>query len=272
MNTLDGMDRRLLRVHGVHSVHLVHSCAGAPAGNGGATMYEQPLEVPQARVLSIGFMHRVYGWMALALALTGMVAYTIGRDAALAQRVFGNPPLFWGLIIAELALVLVISWGINRLTAAWAGALLLIYAALNGVTFSFIFLVYTGSSIASAFLVTAGTFGAMSLFGWMTRRDLSGLGSFLMMALIGLILASLVNLFWRNPLLYWITTYAGVLIFVGLTAYDTQKIKNLARQFDGAGAAAGEVAGKAAILGALMLYLDFINLFLFILRIMGRRR
>jgi FtsH-binding integral membrane protein len=189
-----------------------------------------------------------------------------GNDS-LMRLIFGNQLVFFGLIIAELALVWILSANIGRMAPATATAMFLGYSALNGLTMAAIFWVYTSSSIASTFFITAGTFAAMSAWGYFTKRDLSGMGSFLFMALIGLILASIVNIFWANSTLYWIITFAGVLIFVALTAYDTQKIKRLAAQVsDETG------AGRVAIMGALTLYLDFINLFLFMLRILGGRR
>ena len=180
----------------------------------------------------------------------------------------GNPVLLTVLIVAELGLVIGISWGINKMAAATATALFALYAALNGVTLGYIFVVYTLPAITGAFLTTAATFAVMAIIGTVTRRDLSKLGSILFMALIGLILASLVNLFLQNSMFGWIVTYAGVLIFVGLTAYDAQKIKRLYLQMGGE----MEINRKLSVLGALTLYLDFINLFLMLLRIFGGRR
>jgi len=165
-------------------------------------------------------------------------------------------------------MVIAISAAINRMSSATATLLFVLYSALNGVTFAAIFMIYTRSSIASTFLVTAGTFGAMSLYGYVTKKDLTGFGSFLFMGLIGIVIASVVNIFLQSEMIYWVTTYIGVFVFVGLTAYDTQKIKKIGE----AGFANGEDQQKAAILGALRLYLDFINLFLMLLRIMGGRR
>ena len=181
---------------------------------------------------------------------------------------FQNPVLLTVLIVAELGLVIGISWGINKMAAATATALFALYAALNGVTLGYIFVVYTLPAITGAFLTTAATFAVMAIIGTVTRRDLSKLGSILFMALIGLILASLVNLFLQNSMFGWIVTYAGVLIFVGLTAYDAQKIKRLYLQMGGE----MEINRKLSVLGALTLYLDFINLFLMLLRIFGGRR
>lgn len=189
-------------------------------------------------------------------------------SVAAQQFVFGNRFVFYGLIIAELGLVMALSAAINRISASSATLLFLGYSALNGITFAAIFLVYTGSSIASVFLITSGTFAAMSIYGYATQRDLTGFGSFLFMGLIGIIIASLVNFFLHSEMIYWITSYIGVFIFVGLTAYDTQKIKQIGQ----AGFTSAEDQQKAAIIGALRLYLDFINLFLMLLRIMGNRR
>jgi len=212
---------------------------------------------------------QVYGWMAGGLAITGLVAWYVSQSDALLNLVFGNQLIFFGIIIAELALVVGLSWGLTRMSATMATGAFLLYAALNGVTMAFIFLAYTQESIASTFLVTAGTFGAISMYGYTTKRDLTSWGTYLFMALIGLILASVVNIFLQSSAIYWITTYAGVLIFVGLTAYDTQKIKELSARID---ASDTENFQKMAIMGALRLYLDFINLFLYLLRILGKRR
>lgn len=221
----------------------------------------------QTTAIRNGVMHRVYSWMTAGLLVTGAVAMFVANSAVLTSLIFGNPFLFFGLFIVQIVAVIGLSAGINRLSPAAATAIFMGYAALNGLTFAALFLAYTATSIASTFFVTAGTFGAMSLYGYITKRDLSGMGSFLFMALIGLLLASVVNLFWANSTLYWIITYAGVLIFVGLTAWDTQKIKRLAAQVtDETG------AGRVAVLGALTLYLDFINLFIYLLRIIGVRR
>lgn len=214
------------------------------------------------------FIHRVYAWMSAGLALTGVIAWVVANDPTLVRAIFGNPLLFWGLIIGELALVFILSAAVNRLSVGIATSMFLLYAALNGATLSIIFLAYTAESIATTFFVTGGTFAAMSLYGMVTKRDLTTMGNLLFMALIGLILASVVNMFWANSTLYWITTYAGILIFVGLTAYDTQKIKRM----HAASVEGSDESKKGAILGALALYLDFINLFLLLLRVLGSRR
>jgi FtsH-binding integral membrane protein len=214
------------------------------------------------------FIRRVYNWMGLGLALTALVALYTASNHALLQTIFGNSLIFFGLIIGQLALVIVISAAINRLQASTAFLLFLVYSALMGLTLSVIFLAYTRASIASTFFVTAGTFGAMSFYGYTTQRDLTSWGSFLFMGLIGIILASVVNIFFHSEMIYWVVTYAGILIFVGLTAYDTQTLKAMAQ----AGFADEEVERKSAVMGALRLYLDFINLFLMLLRVMGNRR
>ncbi len=215
----------------------------------------------------VAFFNSVYAWMATGLAVTGGVAWVVSRNEDLQAMVL-NPVAMIVLVIAQLALVFTISAAVQRVGATAATALFLLYSALMGLTMSIIFLMYTKSSIASTFLVTAGTFGAMSVYGMTTKRDLSSWGSLLFMALIGLIIASVVNMFWANSTLYWIITYAGVLIFVGLTAYDTQNLKQIAR----ATAHDAKLAARYSVNGALRLYLDFINLFLMLLRILGDRR
>jgi uncharacterized protein len=215
----------------------------------------------------ISFVHRVFAWMAIGLAITGAIAAVIGTSVDETWWE-DNGGLLFGLIILELAIVFGLVFLINRISSTLAIAAFFFYSALNGVTLSIIFAVYTTASIAGTFFVTAGMFGAMAAIGWVTKRDLSSLGSILFMALIGLILASIVNIFVANEALYWIITYAGVAIFCGLTAYDMQKIKKI--QESGVDAYS-EQGKKAAVLGALALYLDFINLFLFLLRIFGRR-
>ena len=215
------------------------------------------------------FIRSVYNWMAIGLALTGFIAYYVASTPAILNLILGNQILFFGLIIAELALVFTISARVHRMQASTATALFVLYSALNGVTLSFIFIVYTRASIASTFFVCAATFIACSIYGWTTKRDLTSLGGFLMMGLIGIIIASLVNLFIRSSAMHMIISYIGVLVFVGLTAYDTQNLKAMAvSQPSDVGASA---IRKGAILGALKLYLDFINLFLMLLRILGNR-
>jgi uncharacterized protein len=222
---------------------------------------------PQVAVNS--FIQSVYGWMAFGLGLTGLVAMFVANSQTLLQLIFGNQLIFFGLIIAELALVFSISARINRMEAGTATGLFLLYAGLNGVTLSFIFLVYTRASIASTFFICAGTFAACSIYGYATKKDLTSMGGFLFMGLIGIIIASVVNIFLRSPMIYWIISYVGVGIFMGLTAYDTQKIKSMAHS-QPADLEAG-VIRKGAIMGALSLYLDFINMFIFMLHIFGGR-
>jgi hypothetical protein len=225
---------------------------------------------PRAEVLVNDFVRSVYNWMCLGLALTGLVALFASNSESMTRLIFGNSLIFFGLIIAELALVFSISGLVNRMSAGTATALFILYSGLNGLTLSFIFLVYAQASIVSTFFICAGTFLACSIYGWTTKRDLTSLGGFLMMGLIGIIIASVVNLFIRSSAVSMIVSYIGVLVFVGLTAYDTQKLKNMAltqpADLDGA------VVRKGAILGALSLYLDFINLFLLLLRIFGQSR
>jgi uncharacterized protein len=216
------------------------------------------------------FIRSVYNWMALGLGLTGLIAFFISKDQALMHLILGNQLLFFGLIIGELILVFSMSARIQNMRASTATGLFLLYAALNGVTLSFIFLFYTQTSIASVFFICAATFIACSLYGWITDRDLTSLGGFMTMGLIGIIIASVINIFLRSPSIYTIISYIGVLVFVVLTAYDTQKLKSMAHaQPEGMDAG---VVRKGAILGALSLYLDFLNLFLMLLRILGSGR
>lgn len=222
----------------------------------------------EAQATQASFITKVYAWMGLALGLTGLVAFYTVSNNALMEMIFGNKFVFYGLLGGELLLVIGLSWGINKISSMVARVAFLFYAALNGLTMSFIFLVYTSSSIASTFFVCAATFGLMSAYGYYTKRDLTTLGNLAFMALIGLIIASVANMFMKSEMMYWITTYAGVLIFVALTAYDTQKIKNMTFP-DSEG---NELAKKGAVMGALALYLDFINLFLYLLRIFGKRK
>lgn len=206
----------------------------------------------------------VYNYMALGLGLTGGVALLVVSSPALMQALM---PMMLLFIIAPIALVFFLSFRINTIQYSTAQALFWLYAALNGVAFSTIFIAYTYESIARVFFITAGMFAAMSLYGYTTKKDLTAMGSFLFMGLIGLIIASLVNLFWPSSMLQFVVSVAGVLIFTGLTAYDTQSIKETYTE-----GSSTEVAGKRAIFGALRLYLDFINLFLMLLRLMGDRR
>jgi len=215
------------------------------------------------------YMAQVYGWMTCGLLLTAFVAWFAARTPAVMELVFASRVTFFGLIIAQLALVFVLSGLVHKLSGATATALFMLYSALTGVTMASIFLVYTYSSIASTFVVTGGMFGVMSFYGYTTKRDLSRMGSLLFMALIGIVLASLVNIWLKSTPLMWAITYIGVLVFVGLTAYDTQKLKNIGEGID---VDDRENLRRYSILGALTLYLDFINLFLMLLRIFGNRR
>lgn len=214
------------------------------------------------------YLTKVYNWMAIALLFTGLTAYFTAGSEQLLQVIFGNKILFFGLIIAEIALVGYISARIQKLTTTNATLLFLLYSVLNGLTLSIIFIAYTSASISSTFLITAGTFGAMSLYGYFTKKDLTKIGNIAFMALIGIIIASVVNFFMQSSVMSLIVSYLGVLIFVALTAYDTQKLKRIAMN----GFHNEESMEKSAILGALTLYLDFINLFLFLLRIFGDRK
>jgi FtsH-binding integral membrane protein len=229
----------------------------------GATFTPDQVAAEQA-----GFMRKVYAIMSLGLGATGLTALVVAHSEAATRMIFGNRGVFYALLIAELIMVWSFAALARRMSAIGAAALFYLYAIVNGLTLSVVFLVYTQSSIASTFFVTAGTFAAMSAYGYFTKRDLTGLGSFMLMGLIGLILASIVNLFLHSPMLYWGITYFGILIFVALTAYDTQKIKEL----NVIGNAGTDEDHKEAIHGALILYLDFINLFLYLLRLLGRRR
>ena len=222
-------------------------------------------------------MIRVYNYMTAGVALTGLVAWFAFSAAvtdtggslqltAFGQAIFQSP-LMWVLVLAPLGLVFALSFGINRLSAGTALVLFFVYAGLLGLSLASIFLVYTGASITRVFFISAATFGAMSLWGYTTQRDLTGMGSFMFMGLIGIVIASLVNIFLKSSGLDWAISVIGVLVFVGLTAYDTQRIKEMYNVQDD-----GTVTGRKAVMGALSLYLDFINLFLMLLRIFGDRR
>lgn len=223
----------------------------------------------QGRTLAFAtLMKNVYLWMTLALAVTGLTAAYVAMNPGWVYAIATNSVLFFGLIIAELAVVMILSARIARLSFATAGLMFAAYSVLNGVTLSVIFLAYTMSSIATTFFVTAGTFGAMPLVGYTVKKDLSAMGRVLIMALIGLIIASIVNMFVASSALDWAITYIGVLVFVGLTAYDTQKIKQMMLMH---GDEVNDGTMKLALMASLTLYLDFINLFLYLLRIFGRR-
>ncbi|MBQ2497782.1 MAG: Bax inhibitor-1/YccA family protein [Prevotella sp.] len=213
-------------------------------------------------------MRKVYVWMAMALAITAITAYGVASSPALTSLIFGNKLIFFGLIIAELVLVFWVSARIEKLSLTKATLMFIVYSVLNGATLATIFFAYSPEIITKTFFVTAGTFGAMAVYGYFTKSDLSSWGKLLIMAVVGLIIAGVVNIFLRSQLMDFVVSMVGVLIFVGLTAYDSQKIKRmLMMQAD-----MGETAQKVALMGALSLYLDFINLFLYLLRLFGRER
>ncbi len=212
------------------------------------------------------FLRQVYGWMAVGLAITALVAYGVASSPAVLRAVVGNPILFFGLIIAELGLVFFLSARAQALAPATAAGLFVVYSALNGATLSVVLLAYTGTSVATTFVVTAGMFAALAVFGSTTTRSLAGAGQFFFMGLIGLVLASVVGLFWHNDALQFLISVVGVIVFTGLTAWDAQRLRQIAVEIP-----EGQT-GSFAIVGALTLYLNFINLFLFMLRFMGSRR
>ena len=225
----------------------------------------QQLEMSQAFPV---LMRKVYVWMTLALAITGMTAYYVATSPTIIGAILSNSVLFYGLIIAEFALVLGLSAAINRLSLFSATLMFILYSVVNGATMSFIFLLYEMTSIATVFFITAGTFGAMAVVGYTTKKDLTSMGRILFMGLIGLVIASLVNIFLKSSGMTLVLSYVGVIIFVGLTAWDSQKIKYMLMQAPDV----SEGTQKLALLGALTLYLDFINLFIYLLRIFGKRR
>jgi FtsH-binding integral membrane protein len=225
-----------------------------------------PLVSADAQLRQRSFLGQVYAWMTAGLLVSSAVAAYTSSAPIVPNLLYGNPFTIWVLFIAQIGLVLGLSAAIDRLTPGTAVALFIAYAALNGLTLSAIFLIYTYTSIAQAFLATAATFGVMSLYGATTKRDLSTAGNLLVMALIGFVIGSIANLFWANSVLYWVLTYLGIALFIGLTAYDTQQIKQLSHQVQD-----DTTARRVAIIGALRLYLDFINLFLLVLRIFGSR-
>lgn len=230
--------------------------------------YDKGQTLAQSSVFAV-LMRNVYTWMTCGLAMTALTAMIVGRNENWVYTL-ATSGMYWGLLIAEVVLVIFLSARINKMSFATAGLMFAAYAILNGVTMSFIMLAYTAESIAQAFFVTAGTFGGMSLVGFFIKKDLSAMGRTLMMALIGLIIATIVNIFWQNSMMASILNYAGVIIFVGLTAYDTQKIKVMLQQAQYAGIS--DQTNKLALMGSLTLYLDFINLFLYILRLFGNRK
>jgi FtsH-binding integral membrane protein len=223
-----------------------------------------PADALAARVTA--FLGRVYAWMFLGLLVTAATAFVVASSAPLIEALILNRLVFWILILGQLGLVIYLSARVDKMSPLTAGALFIVYSATVGITTSVILLAYTGASIVSTFVVTAGMFGALALFGTFTKRSLAGVGQFMFMGLIGLILASIVNLFWANDALYFVISVIGVLVFTGLTAWDAQRLKEMAVALPD-----GRV-GSYAIVGALSLYLDFINLFFFLLRLMGGRR
>lgn len=228
---------------------------------------EKPVDI--TRTFSI-LMRNVYAWMTLGLVITAFSALFVARSPEILEAIFTNQVLFWGLLIGELAMVIILSARINKMSFMTAGLLFAAYSILNGVTLSAIFVVYTMESIAQTFFVTAGTFGAMSLLGFFIKKDLSTIGRFLYMLLIGLIIATLANMFFQNEGLALLLNYAGVIIFTGLTAYDTQKIK---KQFEAVShMGITDDTNKLALMSSLELYLDFVNLFLYLLRFFGNRK
>lgn len=232
-------------------------------------MYSVP-EITRSQFVQRSVLQQVYAWMAGGLTLTGLVAMWSYSSGFITRLLMRQPNVFIGLLIGEIVLVVAMTWGINRMSSAMATGAFLLYSAVNGLTMAVIFLAYTQASIASTFLVTAGTFAGMSAYGYATKRDLTSWRAFLMMGLLGFVLASLVNLFMRSEAVYWISTYLGIIIFVGLTAYDTQKIKHMTAAVQTHGDPT--VVRRVVLMGALTLYLDFINLFLLLLRLFGRRR
>ncbi len=223
---------------------------------------------PTSAVAIPSFLARVYAWMTAGLLTTALAAFATLSSPALLRAIVGNRALFFGLMIAELGLVVWLSGLVGRLSSTAAGAVFLLYSALNGLTLSIVFLAFTSASIVSTFVVTAGMFGAMSVYGLVTKRELNGLGSFAFMGLIGVVLASVVNIFLKNDMLGFVVSCAGVIVFTALTAYDTRKLRAMAMAVDGT----SEEGRRGAVSGALALYLDFINLFLMLLNLFGRRR
>lgn len=223
-------------------------------------------QIPSTVATTNTLVRSVYMWMCTALLLTGATASLVAGSETLINFILGSKIVFYGLLIAELALVWVVSSKVTQLSLPTLSGLFMLYSVLTGMTFSIYFLVFTTESIASTFFITAGTFAVMSIYGYVTKSDLTKIGNLCFMALIGLIIASVVNIFLKSEMMYWIVTYVGVLIFIGLIAYDTQKIKAPATADN------NEFTQKLAICGALALYLDFINLFIMLLRIFGQRK
>jgi FtsH-binding integral membrane protein len=228
------------------------------------TAFATPLEIGAERVTA--FLRKVYGWMFVGLGITTGVAFAVAGSPTLVRAIFGNPILLIALFIGEIGLVVALSARVDKMSARTAAILFVIYSALNGATLSIILLAFTGASIATTFFVAAGMFGALALYGTTTRRSLAGVGQFVFMGLIGLVIAMVVGVFWKAPALQFVISVVGVLVFTGLTAWDAQKLKAIA-----AVTPDNQVGGRAVV-GALQLYLDFVNLFLFLLRFLGGRR
>ena len=225
------------------------------------------IEIERKRSAQASVFRQMYIWMALALAITGITALVVSGNDRIMYELLSNRALFWGLMIAEIVLVIFLAARVQKMSLGAATIAFIIYSVLNGVCMSVLFLVYTSESIASTFFITAGTFGITSLYGFVTKKDLSSWRNLLVMALIGLIIASIVNIFLESNAMYWIISYAGVIIFTGLTAYDTNRFKKIIYSND-----VTEMSYKYALLGALELYLDFVNMFIYLLRILGDRR
>lgn len=221
---------------------------------------------PEASERVTAFLRSVYAWMAGGLTITAVTASLVASSPSISLAIVQNRLLFWGIVIAQFGIVLLLSARVQTLAASTASALFIAYSALTGVTFSVILLVYTGESIATTFVVTAGMFGALALYGTFTKRSLAGWGQFLFMGLIGVVIASIVGIFWQSDALQFVITFVGVIVFTGLTAYDANRLRTMAFSMP-----SGQI-GSYAIVGALTLYLDFINLFLMLLRIFGDRR
>lgn len=226
--------------------------------------FATPLALSADRVTA--FLRKVYGWMFVGLGITTGVAFAVASSPTLVRAIFGNPILLIGLFIGEIGLVVALSARVDKMSAQTAAILFIVYSALNGATLSVILLAFTGASIATTFFVAAGMFGALALYGTTTKRSLAGVGQFVFMGLIGLVLAMVVGFFWKSPGLQFVISVVGVLVFTGLTAWDAQKLKAIA-----AVTPDNQVGGRAVV-GALRLYLDFVNLFLFLLRFLGGRR
>lgn len=228
-------------------------------------LFSSPEQVAQEQQK---FIAKVYGWMAAALAITGLTAWLTASSESMLQFIFQNSGVFIFLLIGQLLLVGVLAGWVNKMSSQVATLIFIVYSLLTGITFSALFLIYTAGSLASTFLITGGMFAVMSIYGWRTDKDLTKFGSILFMLLIGLIIASIVNFFMSSEMLYWITTYVGVFVFTGLIAFKTQNIKNAAGSLE----EGSDEYNKSAVMGAFSLYLSFVNLFLMLLRIFGRRR